>query len=330
MLSRLDTLLGDGATVQESVAIVTRLKDGEADLAERFATMLGESGADPTRLLLEITETALMADVEANLRVLRRLADLGLRVAVDDFGTGYSSLAQLTRLPVDVLKIDRAFVDGIDKSAESRTVIRAIIGLGRGLGMTLVAEGVETAAQQHELCALGCDNIQGYLFHRPLMHDVFVKTVSRGLLDVAPSEDPALYFLIYVSRETTHLSTASRQRLLKQSRMANRSGGISGCLVAQNGCFMQMLEGRREALAALMQKIKADPRHREVRVVIEGPAQQRVFPDWGMVMRDLDTEHGAPDFTAWQQRKIDFMELADDARTCFDYITAYAAGDSIR
>jgi len=110
-------------------------------LVDDFAAMLRQTGANPARLLLEITETSLMADVEANLKVLRRLAEFGLRVAVDDFGTGYSSLAQLTRLPVDVLKIDRAFVDGLEKSDDSRTIIRAVISLGRALGLKLVAEG---------------------------------------------------------------------------------------------------------------------------------------------------------------------------------------------
>jgi diguanylate cyclase (GGDEF)-like protein/PAS domain S-box-containing protein len=146
----------------------------EANLAEEFAAALSEFGADPARLLLEVTETSLMADVEANLRMLRQLAELGLRVAVDDFGTGYSSLAQLTRLPVDVLKIDRAFVDGIEQSEESRTVIRAVIGLGRALGLKLVAEGVENATQLAELNAAGCDLIQGYHFYRPLLEADFI------------------------------------------------------------------------------------------------------------------------------------------------------------
>jgi diguanylate cyclase (GGDEF)-like protein/PAS domain S-box-containing protein len=157
----------------------------EESLADVFGAALTEFGADPARLLLEVTETTLMADVDTNLRVLHRLAELGLRVAVDDFGTGYSSLAQLTRLPVDVLKIDRAFVDGIDKSPENRTVIRAVIGLGRALGLKMVAEGVETADQRRELCAWGCDFIQGYYFHRPLAEAVFVETVQRAALEEA-------------------------------------------------------------------------------------------------------------------------------------------------
>lgn len=146
----------------------------EAALEQDWAQILQETGADPSRLLLEVTETALMADVETNLWVLRRLAELGLRVAVDDFGTGYSSLAQLTRLPVSVLKIDRAFVDGIDKGENSRAVIRAVIGLGRALSLKMVAEGVETAAQLAELDAYGCDYAQGYYFYRPLLADDFV------------------------------------------------------------------------------------------------------------------------------------------------------------
>lgn len=151
----------------------------EVRLATVFAAILRDTGADPKRLLLEITETSLMTDVDKNLRVLRSLADLGLRVAVDDFGTGYSSLAQLTRMPVDVLKIDRAFVDGLGKGPENRAVIAAIIGLGRALGLKLVAEGVETDAQWREVQAFGCELIQGFHFHRPMEETAFVDVVER-------------------------------------------------------------------------------------------------------------------------------------------------------
>jgi EAL domain-containing protein (putative c-di-GMP-specific phosphodiesterase class I) len=298
----------------------------EESLVDDFAATLRETGADPARLLLEITETSLMADVESNLRILRRLADLGLRVAVDDFGTGYSSLAQLTRLPVNVLKIDRAFVDGIDKSEESRTIIRAVIGLGRALGLKLVAEGVENGAQQRELCAYGCDLIQGYYFHRPLEEAVFVETLDRELREDVPGSAPSLHFLIYVSQASESLSRDDLDTLLQKARSFNRTAGISGCLVYQDGYFMQMLEGKREVLLALMDHVKTDPRHRDVRIVIEGPARQRVFRDWGMVLRDLrygPDSFNDTDFTPWQRRKLSFFDLADDARTCFSYITAY-------
>ena len=296
----------------------------EETLADDFATTLRETGADPARLLLEITETSLMADVETNLRILRRLADLGLRVAVDDFGTGYSSLAQLTRLPVNVLKIDRAFVDGIDKSEESRTIIRAVIGLGRALGLKLVAEGVETGAQQRELCVYGCDFIQGYYFHRPLTESVFIETVGRELHEDAPGTASPLHFLIYVSQATQCLSSDDLNTLQKQAQSSNRSAGISGCLLYQDGYFMQILEGKRDVILALMDRIKADTLHRDVRVVIEGPARSRLFADWGMVLRDLNKEMIGYEFAPWQRRKLSFFDLADDARTCFSYITAYA------
>lgn len=162
-----------------SVNVSTRQLDQE-HLYDDFFAILRETGADPARILLEVTETSLMADVEANLRVLRRLAELGLRVAVDDFGTGYSSLAQLTRLPVSVLKIDKSFIDGIEKQPESRTLIRAVIGLGRSLDLKLVAEGVENELQLQELRKHGCDYIQGYYFHRPLDAQTFIETVERN------------------------------------------------------------------------------------------------------------------------------------------------------
>jgi len=223
-----------------------------------------------------------------------------------------------------VLKIDRAFVDGIDKSEENRTIIRAVIGLGRSLGMKLVAEGVETGAQQRELCAYGCDLIQGYYFHRPLTESVFVQTFARELWEDAPGKASPLYFLIYVSQATNPLSGEDLGALQKCAQPFNLTAGISGCLVHQDGYFMQMLEGKRDTLLALMDRIKADSRHHGVRVVMEGPARRRFFTDWGMVLRDLTREMSDQNFAPWQRRQISFLELADDARACFAHITAYA------
>ena len=170
-----------------SVNLSTRQLNDEA-LVDVFAAVLRETGADPSRLLLEITETALMADIDKNLRILQRLGDLGLRLAIDDFGTGYSSLAQLaqlTRLPVSVLKIDKAFIDNIDNNLESRAVIRAVVSMSRGLGLKLVAEGVEKSSQQLELCAYGFDFIQGHHFHHALPVAAFVDTFAREIDEVA-------------------------------------------------------------------------------------------------------------------------------------------------
>ena len=295
----------------------------DESLVDDFAATLRASGADPSRLLLEITETAMMTDVEKNLRILRRLAALGLRIAIDDFGTGYSSLALLTRMPVNVLKIDKAFIDDIGKNAESRAVIRAVIGLGRALGMKLVAEGVENSDQQLELCAFGCDLIQGYHFHRPMMEASFIATVEQEREHGSPATASTLHFMIYVSEAAEAMSKAALDILLKGAQAFNRTAAITGCLIYQDGYFMQMLEGPRAAVHAVMAKVMQDSRHRNVRLVIEGQAQRRVFIDWSMALRDLRPGPNTPDFEAWQGRNISFLELAEDARTCYTFMTAY-------
>ena len=223
-----------------------------------------------------------------------------------------------------MLKIDRAFIDGLDKSEDARTIIRAVIGLGRSLDLKLVAEGVETAAQHRELCSYGCDFIQGYYFYRPKVEADFLEALASQPRSDAPGTQPSLHFLIYASRATALMSAEQVEALVRQSREHNRSAGISGCLVYQDGCFMQMLEGKRETLMALLDKIKGDPRHYEVKLVVEGPARHRVFRDWGMTQRDLSSEFAALDFASWQKRRIDLFELGEDARASYDYITAYA------
>ena len=305
-----------------SVNVSTRQLNDDA-LVDMFAAALRETGADPARLLLEITETALMADIDKNVRVLHRLADLGLRLAIDDFGTGYSSLAQLTRMPVNVLKIDKAFVDNIDKDPESRAVIRAVVSLGRALGLKLVAEGVENSEQQAELCAHGCDFIQGYHFHRPLPEAAFVDTVEREIRDGALGAATPLHVIIYVSTTPAPMARPAFDALLKQARSFNRTVGITGCLIYQDRYFMQMLEGNKEVVEALMEKVKRDPRHCDVRTIIEGPVRRRVFVDWSMDFLDLTPRPDEPDFTQWQGRTISLLELAEDARICYKYMTAY-------
>jgi len=117
---------------------------------------------------IEITESLLMSDVEETIRKLNELRELGLHVALDDFGTGYSSLAYLSRLPLDTLKIDRAFVRGMTQNSADMSIITSIVSLARALRLGLVAEGVETEAQAERLLALGCEQAQGYLFSPPV------------------------------------------------------------------------------------------------------------------------------------------------------------------
>ncbi len=134
----------------------------------QISRALQRSGLDPMCLKLEITESVIMSDVERTIPMLQKLKAIGVKLALDDFGTGYSSLAYLKRLPLDVLKIDRSFVTGIEQSQDDLAIVRAIISLAQSLRLSITAEGIETAAQAEILTALSCDCGQGYLFSRPV------------------------------------------------------------------------------------------------------------------------------------------------------------------
>ena len=138
------------------------------DLSERIASVLSETGIDPSWLTIELTEGALTVDPDIAVRRLTEVHDLGVSLAVDDFGTGYSSLSHLLRFPVDVLKVDRMFVDGLTGTTSSRSVAAAALQVASTLGITAVAEGVETTVQADALLALGYDLAQGYLFARAM------------------------------------------------------------------------------------------------------------------------------------------------------------------
>jgi EAL domain-containing protein (putative c-di-GMP-specific phosphodiesterase class I) len=121
-----------------------------------------------SRLKLEITETAVAEDPTSTIAVLRELHAAGIQISLDDFGAGYTSLAYLTALPLTELKIDRSFVEAVTQHADTTAVVNALIELGHRLGLSVVAEGVETEDTSRELIALGCDYIQGFLYSRPL------------------------------------------------------------------------------------------------------------------------------------------------------------------
>jgi diguanylate cyclase (GGDEF)-like protein len=140
----------------------------DSRLPEEVAQLLDEQGLAPAVLQLEITERTLLADPARTVAVLERLRALGVRIAIDDFGTGYSSLSALTRLPVDVLKIDRSFVSSMETVASHAVIVGSTIELARGLGLEVVAEGVENDRLLRRLAELGCDVAQGYCISRPL------------------------------------------------------------------------------------------------------------------------------------------------------------------
>ena len=139
----------------------------EPSLANDVAAIIARTGIDPNTLWLEITETTLMHDAESAVSALRALRAQGLHLAVDDFGTGYSSLLYLKRFPVEALKVDRTFVDGLGREPEDSAIVGAVISLAHSLSLLCVAEGVESTTQLRELKRLGCNIAQGYLFGKP-------------------------------------------------------------------------------------------------------------------------------------------------------------------
>ncbi len=145
----------------------------QPDLVELVTAVLAETGLPPARLELEITEGILLHDTAATLATLGRLRALGIGIALDDFGTGYSSLSYLCRFPFNKLKVDRSFVTNMADDTAAAAVVQAVVTLGRGLGMRVIAEGIETEAQLDLLRAMGCDEGQGYLLGRPCPAEVF-------------------------------------------------------------------------------------------------------------------------------------------------------------
>jgi diguanylate cyclase (GGDEF)-like protein/PAS domain S-box-containing protein len=157
---------------------------GQADFADTVARILAETGLDPNLLVIEVTESVLMLDREAGAAMLSRLRALGVAISIDDFGTGYSSLGYLQRLPIDELKIDRSFVGGLGRDERTTPILESIVSLGHAVGLTLVAEGVESPRQAELLAAMGCDKAQGYLFAQPLSASAVVVHLQAAGISV--------------------------------------------------------------------------------------------------------------------------------------------------
>jgi EAL domain-containing protein (putative c-di-GMP-specific phosphodiesterase class I) len=147
------------------------------DLVRKVSEALTEAGAQPSDLELEVTESMMMRDIEQVITTLRGLKAIGVKLSIDDFGTGHSSLSYLRRLPVDAIKIDRAFVRDLDADGpEGKVLTQAIIALGHALHFAVVAEGVETSTQFEFLVTHGCDAVQGFYFGQPVPPDECLST----------------------------------------------------------------------------------------------------------------------------------------------------------
>ena len=163
-----------------SVAVNVSPRQFEPGLAEEFHTIIKQSGFDPAKLCIEVTEGVLMQDAELAVAVLGKLKSIGVRISIDDFGTGFSSLAYLKRFPLDELKIDKSFVDGLGTDPDATAIVAAVMGMAHALGLHVVAEGVETSDQVSRLRTLGCDEAQGYYFARPMTVDAIEALVAAS------------------------------------------------------------------------------------------------------------------------------------------------------
>jgi EAL domain-containing protein (putative c-di-GMP-specific phosphodiesterase class I) len=157
-----------------------------ANFVQELHQILLETGLSPRHLEIEITETALVRDFNRALATLRLIKALGIRIAMDDFGTGYSSLSNLRAFPFDKIKIDGSFIKSVNSNDQAATIVRAVLGLARGLGLPVLAEGVETDAELQFLQDELCDEVQGYLLGRPAAISNFRNfTHADDVLDVS-------------------------------------------------------------------------------------------------------------------------------------------------
>jgi EAL domain-containing protein (putative c-di-GMP-specific phosphodiesterase class I) len=161
---------------------ITSREFAHPELVSNLRRSIDETGVDPKCLQLEIIETIAMGDAEKSNRVLAQLKALGVRLSIDDFGTGHSSLSRLRRIPVDTLKIDRAFIANMTSDRENREIVRAIIVLAHNLGLKVVAEGTETEEHINLLKQFGCEMAQGYFYSKPVPADAMLTllTANRG------------------------------------------------------------------------------------------------------------------------------------------------------
>jgi Amt family ammonium transporter len=180
----------EGLSISVNVSCRQFVRDG---LVEHVAQVLDETGIEPSRLKLEITETVLMQDTRHSISELNRLKALGVHIAVDDFGTGYSSLSYLRQLPIDLLKIDRSFISGSENAEDNIQIVKSIISLARNLGLTVIAEGVEHEDQFARLQGVRCDKAQGYMFSRPVDSDAaerYIRDYQRRVAEACPADQP--------------------------------------------------------------------------------------------------------------------------------------------
>ena len=180
---------------------------GHPALVEQIKTVISETGIDPACLKLELTESAVMENAETAILMLKQIKETGVQITIDDFGTGYSSFSYLHQFPIDLLKVDRSFVSAMEENTENGEIVRTVITLAKALNLKVVAEGIESIHQFHQLRVLGCEYGQGYLFSKPLQ----VADIERLLADKTRWQNilpPANVPVVPQNRDMSHLRLA--------------------------------------------------------------------------------------------------------------------------
>src|SRR5690606_6072103 len=192
---------------QVPVAVNLSAKQFVPGLENKVQAVLEETGLEAKYLELELTEHSSMEDPEASIQLLKQLRALGVCISIDDFGTGYSSLNYLKRFPINKLKIDRAFVKDVISDPDDLAITRTVIGLAQRLRLKVIAEGVETEGQLALLAEHGCDEIQGYLYSRPLPPEACVELLSNPRTLPLPKKKPYRRTLLLVDGEANDVSS---------------------------------------------------------------------------------------------------------------------------
>ena len=172
-------ILGDGFSDIHTAVNLSPWQFRKKELPNQITNIIASTGIPPENLNLEITESMAIDNVEDSIRIMKKLTDTGLSLSIDDFGTGYSSLSYLSSFPVDILKIDKAFINGVPDDRKGTGVVLAILALAENLGMKTVAEGVENETQHRFLRDRGCSQIQGYYFHKPMRFDDYLAALRK-------------------------------------------------------------------------------------------------------------------------------------------------------
>jgi len=265
--SDLITLLGEWVMVRAAsdapaemigvnVSVRQLIRPGFADVVRRI---LGEAGVDPHRLCLEVTETGLADNIDAVVSALRQVREVGARVAIDDFGTGHASLTYLARFPVDIVKVDRSFVQGLGNDAASGVIVRSVAAMAHALGMTVIAEGVESLNQLEIVLEAGCDAAQGFLFSRPVPRQRCTETLANAVpwpvgfskrrpqataLPVPPVVEPARRYRLLLDLARDITGRLDQDEVLASTFIALRQlltfGGGSIQLVDATGAFVRL------------------------------------------------------------------------------------------